>query len=73
MDLNEVSGDDGDLQYTDINEKTDTPPPCLVRPSSNSINTTRQISGFNDECKFRQMIFFENEFINILSCDYIFY
>ncbi|VDO75021.1 unnamed protein product [Schistosoma mattheei] len=51
MDLNEVSGDDGDLQYTDINEKTDTPPPCLVRPSSNSINTARQISGFNDELK----------------------
>ncbi|CAI2736815.1 unnamed protein product [Schistosoma spindalis] len=51
MDLKEVSGDDGDLQYTDINEKTDTPPPCLVRPSSNSINTARQINGFNDELK----------------------
>ncbi|CAH8650424.1 unnamed protein product [Schistosoma margrebowiei] len=51
MDLNEVSGDDGDLRYADINEKTDTPPPCLVRPSSNSINTARQISGFNDELK----------------------
>ncbi|CAH8630299.1 unnamed protein product [Schistosoma intercalatum] len=51
MDLIEVSGGDGDLQYTDINEKTNTPPPCLVRPSSNSINTARQISGFDDELK----------------------
>ncbi|CAH8675724.1 unnamed protein product [Schistosoma rodhaini] len=51
MDIKQVIGDDGDLQYTDINEKTDTPPPCLVRPSSNSVNTARQISDFNDELK----------------------
>ncbi|CAH8577287.1 unnamed protein product [Schistosoma turkestanicum] len=49
MNLKKVTGDNGDVQYSDINDKIDTPPPCLVRPSSNSVNTARQISNSNDE------------------------
>ncbi|CAH8647835.1 unnamed protein product [Heterobilharzia americana] len=49
MDLKKITDEDSDIYCIDINEKTDTPPPCLVRPSSNSINTSRQISSPQDE------------------------
>nr|CAH8871310.1 unnamed protein product [Trichobilharzia regenti] len=41
--------DGNDAYYVDNNEKADTPPPCAVRPSSNSVNMSRPISSPHDD------------------------
>ncbi|KAH8865276.1 Centrosomal protein of 131 kDa [Schistosoma japonicum] len=49
LDLRKVINDDSGVHHTDSSEKVDVPPPCLVRPSSNSVKTSHQMSVFDEE------------------------
>ncbi|KAK4476159.1 hypothetical protein MN116_001375 [Schistosoma mekongi] len=47
--IDDDDDDDDDAHHTDSSEKVNVPPPCLVRPSSNSVKTSPQMSVPDEE------------------------